>query len=863
MHSHVLSLVCLGMLACGVSGLAAEPPLPPTAEDAAKTLLIASPDTPANWSAGTPSTKITREGIPQTIRWQHVPHAGISISNFPTDWTKGPWNALDFWLYSEKATNSNFLLYIGSENPHTNGPDYYSSTITLNFTGWKHFELPFKQLPVSRTPLGWNHITSLFFTAKGWDNTPHPEAVVYIGPLKLVYVKPPTGPVTSDAAFFDALNLDYPGLAAVRTAVAAGDLHAAKKAFVTHLKSRQTPVWYFDWHDYNNPQSRRNNYNTAPADKICRNILSSCGIEMDFGEHIDWAANPTKLKYNEWTWQLSRHPFWSTLGQAYWATGNEKYAETYVRQIRSWIIDNPLPKNAANAAYSRWRTIETGIRTFSSWPDSFFRFLGSPSFDDDSIIMVVKSFYEHALHLREFPTGNNWLCMEMNGLFHIGTLFPEFKDAAEWRSYSSGRLYDEMNIQVYPDGAQRELAPNYHGVSLHNFIGTYSIAKLNKLPLPEDYVARLEKMYDAYLNFCSPTGCMPALNDSGWGLVRGSLNTAATLFPNRTDFLYVATMGEKGTSPSFTSNFMPWAGWYNMRTGWGPMDLFCNFEVGPFGAAHQHEDKLSFNLYAYGKRLLTEAGSYAYDTSQWRRYVLSARAHNVVRVDGKDQNRRSTSAYNLVQAPLTNRWLTTPDFDFGEGIYDEGFGDGRAIKVSHSRSILFIKPVGWIVFDVLTPADNNTHEYTTWFHYNTERAQTVPEFPGAVISADPNSANLLIAPLRPQGLEMTIISGQEKPEVQGFVPSHGYEVRPVATPTYVRKAAGQSLDAYFLLPVKAKEAIPVRTLALTGDNSYTIEYLSGAKDVITAIPAANGMLKHLSLVRQTADGTVSTIAVIE
>ena len=33
-----------------------------------------------------------------------------------------------------------------------------------------------------------------------------------------------------------------------------------------------------------------------------------------------------------------------------------------------------------------------------------------------------------------------------------------------------------------------------------------------------------------------------------------------------------------------------------MRSGWDRKALFLGFEVGPFGAGHQHEDKLSIEI---------------------------------------------------------------------------------------------------------------------------------------------------------------------------------------------------------------------------------------------------------------------------
>ena len=266
------------------------------------------------------------------------------------------------------------------------------------------------------------------------------------------------GPVTDDPMLFDAMDLDYPGLEKVREDVGRKDYEAAKKDYVQYLKTREYPRWVFDWRKVRNPENRIPGYDRTAADKVASNLLESCSIPHQFGDTIDWSINPTPLKYVEWTYQLSRHPFWITLGQAYQATGDEKYAQAFVRQMRSWVQSNLLPDNSANVNWSRWRTIETGIRTLRAWPESFYYFLDSPSFDDESVIMMVKSFHEHGLHLRAYPQRNNWLTMEMNGLFHIGILFPEFKESKEWCEYASRRLYEEEQTQVYPDGAQVELA---------------------------------------------------------------------------------------------------------------------------------------------------------------------------------------------------------------------------------------------------------------------------------------------------------------------------------------------------------------------------------------------------------------------
>lgn len=867
MRSFHLAATCLCLLACGSSFLNAEPPIPPTAEQAAQTLTIADAAKPSHWKGALPGT-LTSADAPQTVRWIPTKNRSLALPQAPKDWT-GPWNTLEFWIHSAKPAKTRFLIYIGSEDDSQPGMDYYSISVTLDFQGWRRCSYPIKDFNAVRAPAGMHKIDRVSFTTTGWNITASPDTDLHLGSVRLVYEKPVTGPLTTDQQLFDALNLELPELKDVKEAVAANDLHLAKKRLVHYLKTREKEQtrWFTDWRRAGTPEVRNEKYFNKTAENACKNLLESCNVPMQFGERIDWTANPTKLQYAEWTWQLSRHPFWVALARAFWFTGNEKYAKTYVRQIRSWIIDNPLPNNPANGTGSRWRTLETGIRMGSTWPEAFFTFLNSKALDDDSVIMILKSFYEHALHVRDFNMSNNWLCTEMNGLYHVGALFPEFKQADEWREYAAKRLYDEMRNQVFPDGAQIELAPGYHNVSLQDFIATYRIAQRNGYQLPGDYIARLEGMYQTFLNYCTPNRTSPALNDSTWISLVKPLQQGHSLFPQRTDFLYVATYGQKGEAPRLLSSFMPYAGWYSLRSDWTRNALFCNFEVGPFGDGHQHEDKLTFELYAYGSRLLTEGGVYPYDRSQWRRYIVTAPSHNVIRVDGQDQHRRrSDNRYNIVTKPLTNRFLTNDVYDFAEGQYNEGFGNEKSpVNVTHTRSLLFVRNDYWLVFDVMTPPDQLPHTYESWFHFDTDKTTRPQHLANAVVTNNEHLPNLLIAPLNPAGQELNVICGQEEPYVQGWVPARNrhYDMRAVATPTYIRKATGQVMSAYLFLPLKPDAPNPVTAIDSQGDNTFVISFADGRRDTITASPRADGYLQTLTLIRQTADGNVSSHSVIQ
>lgn len=638
------------------------------------------------------------------------------------------------------------------------------------------------------------------------------------------------GTLLSDEDFFDTINLDTPGLETVKADIASGDISGAKCGFVSYLRNRQ---YRFDWNNADNSKDN-GSYDIEEVTNTVNNLL----LGEQFGDTVIWTRNNTPLEYEEWPWQLGRHQYWIGLGRAYKATGDEQYTRAFVSQLNSWIDQSPLPDYDAKIDYSRWRTIETGIRTLGAWPMAYLYFLQSAAFDDESVFLMMKSFYEHAIHLRKHHRTNNWLSMEMNGLIHIALMFPEFKESAHWAEYAGTKIYQETEIQVYPDGAQVELTPGYHGTTLNNFLGLYSIAKATGYGgLPKDFDRKLENMFNYYVKIAAPSGEVPAVNDSGWSDARLSLEQGFGLFPYRTDFQYIATSGKEGTKPSFTSTWMPWAGWYMMRSGWGENDLYSHFEVGPYSPGHQHEDKLSLILYAYGKRLITEGGTYSYDTSDWRKYILSARAHNVSKVDGKYQNRHDyepEADLEYSREPMSNRWVSNDDCDFGEGRYDEGFGDEAGMpdrNVEQYRALTFIKDRYWILFDIFTPKDETQHQYDSYFHLNTDRYLVDGNY---VMSDDDEGANIAIIPLRSDA-KADVICGQTEPELQGWIPqwtSDGYVYNPVATPTFIYNEAGQSVQAYILYPLKPGENNPVKSVRARG-NTIEVRFADGGKDCIT------------------------------
>ena len=738
-----------------------------------------------------------------SARWADMDKTpGVTCADIPHDWT--PYAHFTFWVYVEKPVDGRFMCIISSENPQTEGPDYWAVAVSLNRAGWTRYGIRIGSGGV-RSPLGWDQVQTVTFTASGWDNTPNREAVVHIDELKLTNELAGPGPLTKDDEFFDMLRDDIGPLKPTKQAAAGGDYAGAKAEFLTYMRSRAKPVWRINPRDWD--KKRDPNYDRARADRVCDHVFSSFGREVNLGPDIDWTTNgfdPAEPDYTpEWTYNLNRFGAWQTLGQAYWATGDEKYTREFVAEMLDWIHDQPMPILGSPNSGPCWRTIEQGIRCAGSWMDAYHYFLGSPSMTPEAHCAFVKSFTEHARTLMrmavEHPEhGGNWVTMEMNGLAHVGVMFPEFKDAQQWRQVAYDRLLMELDRQVYPDGAQKELTTGYHQVARANFVGALRPAQMNEVPVPPEYLEKLERMYQYNLECMMPSGALPPLNDSGITDVRGSLREAYDIW-KRPEYLWGATLGQEGHSVPFTSYAFPWAGQYVMRSGWDPDARYLMFEAGPYGTGHQHEDKLGLFLYAHGRVLLTEAGTYTYDRSKWRQYALTTASHNTIMVDDLPQNRGAVRATYEADRPLEGNWLTSDTFDWAVGVYDDGYGPRNDRSVTHERTVVFVRPDYFVVLDRLL--GQGQHKCSSIFHLDADEA-SVDEETMTVRTEVPGKANLAVVPVARDGLSLRVVKGQEDP-VQGWTPRENH--RAVPTPIYEKTGLCPQVFVTLLVPYAADE----------------------------------------------------------
>ena len=528
--------------------------------------------------------------------------------------------------------------------------------------------------------------------------------------------------ITDEKFFCESLDQNIPEMRKVKENYLAGDVAGAEHVLAEYVRRTLNPEIYFGLSSCKQRRLIPDDEIRTEAERIVDGWVSSCGFAWHFEDgKIDWNSNKTPNNYCEWTWQLSRHPEFYTLADAYLRFGDERYADRYVDMLLSWIDQAECPESISGFRTLTWRTIEAGIRMLGSWQYAFHTFYRSPAMTDHAITMFLKSVREHAYRLRGFCTGFNWLMMEMNGLMHIAVLYPFFAEAAEWRAFATDCLNEQLEIQIYEDGFQFELTTGYHNVVLSNFNGVNDLLLAYNVPMSARMKEQIYKLFMLNIKLMLPDFSLPDIND---GTTKYQMGYGKSLeyFPDDEVFRYAASERKEGKEPPFRSISLPYAGMTVFRTDWTKDAMWAFFDGGPFGKAHQHEDKLAFQLYAYGKNLLSDVGCYDYDTSLMRAFVLSTRAHSTGMVDKEGQNRRAKYEWHLedIHKKSELAWRFSEDFEVSEAEYNEGYGKDF-IDVTHHRKVIFFKhgvegtKPFFLLIDTFTPNDGKEHLYEVNF----------------------------------------------------------------------------------------------------------------------------------------------------
>ncbi len=626
-------------------------------------------------------------------------------------------------------------------------------------------------------------------------------------------------------AIFQNLDLGRPGLESVRQAYEKGDQAKACRLLLDYYESSPNR------RIYRKEQPAVTGAIDSRGDSILRDIFTFQQVTGSVprlpDRHLDWNCTGPENDI-EWAWALNRHYPINDLLAVWDKTGNPVYVRYADQFIRDWIIKSqPYPGVKSNTAM--WRGLEVSFRV-KTWAKYFYQFMGTGYLSPATRLLILSSLPDHAHYARNFHAQGNWLTMEMSGLATLATAWPEFKESKNWLDYTIGTMTASMKEQVYPDGVQTELTSSYHQVALSNFELFNSICKNAEVSLPAYFTETIASMWNYLAWTIRPDGYGVLNNDGDLTFNRGRLLKVAEEL-KRDDWKYIVSNGKQGKEPQTgPSVFFPWAGQLVSRSGFDEDAQWSFFDIGPWGTGHQHNDKLHLSVFAHGRDLLVDAGRFAYRgevAKKFRGYALGSQGHNVILIDHKGQ---APGPLRATEPVTESACQISPRHDIARGSFDR-FNDLEG-TARHTRTLYYERNKFWIVVDQIETDRPRTIE-ALWHWHPGCRVLTE----GQKVFTMNDKGNLQIIPAGQQSWKITLVKGQETPEIQGWY-SREYNIyEPAPATVYSTNIERSSTFVWLLYPTSGRPDPDTRIEVLSQTSSaIKVKITSQKEEGFLSIP---------------------------
>lgn len=335
---------------------------------------------------------------------------------------------------------------------------------------------------------------------------------------------------------------------------------------------------------------------------------------------IAWDRRPVS---HLWSYHLHYFDYALDLAWAWRHTGEARYVERFGGLAESWIHDCPT------GCGDGWEPYPVSLRVVN-WVYAVLLF--GDALKSRKQEAILRSTAEQLAFLErrlEYHILANHLLKNVKALV-VGGLAFTGRGAERWRAKGLRLLWRELFEQVLPDGTHYERSPMYHAITLGDFLEVVSLLDAAGEPVPDAARERVRHMVEAYGALSRPDGTLHLFNDSG--------NANA---PNRRwlDGLARQVVGQGVPEPSGVVALEE-AGYYGLvDPARGTRFLFdCGVPGPSYQPGHAHCDALSFELDLCGRPVVVDAGVHGYDGDPFREYSRATRAHNTVRIAGREQS---------------------------------------------------------------------------------------------------------------------------------------------------------------------------------------------------------------------------------
>ncbi|GAA4468230.1 hypothetical protein GCM10023093_25420 [Nemorincola caseinilytica] len=379
------------------------------------------------------------------------------------------------------------------------------------------------------------------------------------------------------------------------------------------------------------------------------------GYRYDVSKHWteipDYSATAGDIKY---VWERSRFSYLYDIIR-YDHHFGEDHSQMVFDDMLSWIGSNPVNRGP-NYRCSQ----EMSLRVLN-WTFALHFYRHSPALTEEVFDQVQHTIYWHLHHIyhnidfSRIAVRNNHAITETLTLYLGGLLYPSLPGAAVWKERGKAWFEEEVAYQVYKDGTFLQFSMNYHRVVVQLLTWGIVLADKNGERFADVVYDRARNSV-RFLRTCmvDENGWLPNYGANDGALFFKLSNAHYRDYRSQLHALAAALGLDAGIDGSHedrswygidkltTQQWHPgnglhsfyWGGYYIIREPHTLTFIRCgNHKDRPSQA-----DNLHIDVWHNGENILTDAGSYKYNTDAATiRYFSGTRSHNTVMVDDNDQ----------------------------------------------------------------------------------------------------------------------------------------------------------------------------------------------------------------------------------
>lgn len=319
-----------------------------------------------------------------------------------------------------------------------------------------------------------------------------------------------------------------------------------------------------------------------------------------------------------WNFNLHYFEYCIPLAVRYAACGSRRDYEHFKTLVVSWIASCEYPNGDAWHPYTISLRLVNWLICIDLFGEVVDEDRGFKAMLDASMALQ----YRHLLANQETHLLANHYWENLKTLLVMALYFGDH-DALQ---KIENDFLRQLNEQILPDGVHCERSMMYHKLVLEGLLRVVRAYRSVDRPIPVVFVEKAKLMLDAMASLERGMGKTPFFNDAADGVAK------------ECDQLVAACGSVLGLEADGSKAAFPDAGYYKLYGDGGRIAVMVDAGMPgpPYMLGHAHCDCLSYELSVDGKPVVTNCGTYAYQ-SELRSWFRSTAAHSTMKVGNHEQ----------------------------------------------------------------------------------------------------------------------------------------------------------------------------------------------------------------------------------